>query len=81
VFIDLKTHFTTALILSLFNPKLRIVVETDVSDFVLRGYLSQLGKKGKLKPIAYYSRKLSPIELNYDIHDKELLVIVKVFKQ
>jgi hypothetical protein len=79
-FINLKTRFTTVLILSLFDPELRIVVETDVSDFALGGCLSQLGEKRKLKPITYYSRKLSPTELNYDVHNKELLVIVKVFK-
>jgi hypothetical protein len=40
VFINLKTRFTIVLILSLFNPELRIVVETNVSDFTLKGYLS-----------------------------------------
>ena len=29
----------------------------------------------------YYSRKLTPLELNYDIYDKELLVIVAVLKE
>jgi hypothetical protein len=27
-------------------------------------------------PIAYYSRKMSPVEQNYDIYDKELLAVV-----
>lgn len=29
------------------------------------------------KPVAYYSRKNAPAECNYDIHDKELLAIVR----
>ena len=31
--------------------------------------------------VAYYSRKMTPLELNYDIYDKELLGIVAVFKK
>jgi hypothetical protein len=30
--------------------------------------------------VAYYSRKIIGPELNYNIHDKELLVVVKVLK-
>jgi hypothetical protein len=33
-----------------------------------------------LHPIAYHSRKFSPPEINYEIHDKELLAIVHSFK-
>ena len=29
----------------------------------------------------YYSKKLTPLELNYDIYDKELLAIVTVLKE
>jgi hypothetical protein len=45
----------------------------------LGAVLSQPGKDGKLQPVAYYSRKLQPTELNYD--DKELLAIVCAFKE
>jgi RNase H-like domain found in reverse transcriptase len=31
--------------------------------------------------VAYYSRKITDPELNYDIHDKELLAIVEVFRE
>jgi hypothetical protein len=31
---------------------------------------------GKWHPIAYYSRKFTPAEENYDVHDKELMAIV-----
>jgi len=32
-------------------------------------------------PVAYYSRKLTPPELNYDIYNKELLGIVAALKE
>jgi hypothetical protein len=31
--------------------------------------------------MAFYSRKISPAEDNYDIYDKELLVIVAAFQE
>jgi hypothetical protein len=42
--------------------------------------LTQPGDDGKPRLIAFYSRKLIQVELNYDIHDKELLAIVVAFK-
>ncbi|MBW0571429.1 hypothetical protein O181_111144 [Austropuccinia psidii MF-1] len=69
----LKEAFTTAPILSHFNPSLPIIVETDAS------VLSQVNDSGK-HPIAFESRKLLPAELNYEIHDKELLGIIWALK-
>jgi hypothetical protein len=77
----LKTCFTTAPILATFDPERHIVLETDASDFAIGACLGQLDEQGKLKPVAYYSRKMTPAELNYDIHDKELLAIVVAFEQ
>ncbi|KAI0994483.1 hypothetical protein K3495_g13700 [Podosphaera aphanis] len=34
-----------------------------------------------LRPVAYFSKKLTPAESNYEIHDKELLAVVSALKQ
>jgi hypothetical protein len=80
-FLGLKERFTTAPILVTFDPERRIILETDASDFAIGACLGQLDEQGKLRPVAYYSRKLSPAELNYDVHDKELLAIVVACEQ
>ncbi|MBW0508086.1 hypothetical protein O181_047801 [Austropuccinia psidii MF-1] len=79
-FHQLKEAFTTAPILSHFNPSLPTIVETDASDYALGAVLSQVSDSGK-HPIAFDSRKLLPAELNYEIHDKELLGIVWALKR
>ncbi|MBW0529377.1 hypothetical protein O181_069092 [Austropuccinia psidii MF-1] len=78
-FQSLKEAFTTAPILSHFNPSLPTIVETDASHYALGAVLSQVNDSGK-HPIAFDSRKLLPAELNYEIHDKELLGIVWALK-
>ncbi|MBW0509306.1 hypothetical protein O181_049021 [Austropuccinia psidii MF-1] len=74
-FHQLKEAFTTAPILSHFNPSLHTIVETNASNYALGAVLSQVSDSEK-HPIAFDSRKLIPAELNYEIHDKELLGIV-----
>ncbi|MBW0557061.1 hypothetical protein O181_096776 [Austropuccinia psidii MF-1] len=78
-FQSIKEAFTTAPILSHFNPSLPTIVETDASHYALGAVLSQVNDSGK-HPIAFDSRKLLPDELNYEIHDKELLGIVWALK-
>ncbi|MBW0544050.1 hypothetical protein O181_083765 [Austropuccinia psidii MF-1] len=72
--------FTTATILSRFNPSLPTIVETDASDYALGALLSQVSDSGK-QPIAFNSSKLIPAELKYEIHYKELLGIVWALKR
>ena len=56
------------------------MVETDVLDFVLGVYLIQKYPNGWYL-VAYYSCKMTPLELNYNIYNKELLGIVTVLKK
>jgi len=60
---------------------LLIRVETDILDFVLGVCLLQKHVDRVWHLVAYYSRKLILLELNYDIYNKELLSIVIVFKE
>ena len=51
-------------------------VETDTSRYAIEGVLSQKQDR-KWKPIAFLSRTMQPAERNYEIYDKELLVIME----
>ncbi|MBW0550349.1 hypothetical protein O181_090064 [Austropuccinia psidii MF-1] len=75
----LNESFTTSPMLSHFNPSLPAIVETDASDYALEAVLSQANDSGK-HPSAFYSCKLLPAELNYEIHYKEFLGIVWALK-
>lgn len=80
-FQSLKTAFTSDVVLRHFDPDRETIVETDASDFVLGGILSQYSDQGVLHPVAYFSKKHSPAECNYEIYDKELMAIVRTFKE
>ncbi|MBW0538073.1 hypothetical protein O181_077788 [Austropuccinia psidii MF-1] len=75
----LKEAFTIAPILSHFHPSITTISETDDSDYSLGAVRSKVSDSGK-HPIAFDSHKRFPAELNYDIHDKELLGIVWALK-
>ena len=69
------------MILAYFDPNLKYIIKTDSSDYALGGVLLQYNKDGKLRLVAFLSRKLAPAESNYEIYNKELLIIIKCFKQ
>jgi hypothetical protein len=79
-FEKLKHCFTTIPILTYFNLYHECIVETDASDFTLGGTLSQTAEDKKLQLNPFHSRKFSLAEINYKIHNKELLAIVDCFK-
>ena len=80
-FDTLRKKFTSDLVLRHFDPDKKIVVETDTSDYVSAGILSQFDESNVLRPVAFFSRKHLPAECNYEIYDKELLAIVTAFEE
>ena len=42
--------------------------------------LLQRDNEGKSHPVAFQLQKFQPTEINYEIHNKELLAIVDFFK-
>jgi hypothetical protein len=79
-FNDLKNRFISVPVCSHYNPMKQGIVERDISDFAIGAVLSHQRNNKMPHPIAYHSRKLYPVEINYEIHDKELLAIVDSFK-
>jgi hypothetical protein len=80
-FDTLKATFTSAPILARFDPDRDVIVEMDASDYVSTGVLSQYDDDNVLHPVAYFSKKHSPVECNYEIYDKELMAIVRAFEE
>ncbi|KAF6767282.1 reverse transcriptase, partial [Kalmanozyma brasiliensis GHG001] len=79
-FHQLIEAFTTAGVLRHFDYHKPTCLETDASDFALAGVLKQETEK-RWHPVAFYSRKMTSAEKNYEIHDKELLAIVACLYQ
>jgi len=76
----LKKTVTEGPVLAHFDRNRKSYLETDSSDYVNSGILSQYGEDGLLHPVAFFSKNLNPTECNYEIYDKELLPIVKCFE-
>jgi len=80
-FKKLKKLFISQSVLIMFKSEKSITLEMNASDEAIETCISQSDDKRHLHSIAYYSCKLTVAELNYEIHDKKLLVIVNSFKQ
>jgi len=52
-------------------------VEVDASNFVIGGVLSIKCKDSKWRLVAYISKLLNKTERNYEIHNKEMLTVIR----
>ena len=64
-----------------FNLEKPVIIEMNASDYVTAGVLSQPDEEGNLHSVTFFSNKMFLKECNYEIYDKELLVIVKAFEE
>jgi len=81
-FEDLKTAVTTAPVLVSPQESDPFRIEADSSDFATGAVLSQQSMTdGKWHPVVFYSKSLSSVERNYEIHDKEMLAIICVLEE
>ena len=65
----------------MFDSDKLSTVESDSSDCVTGEVLSQLDSQRVLHSVTYFSTRMAPAECNYDIYDKELLVIICAFEE
>ena len=52
-------------------------MEVNVSDYITGGVLSMECENERWKPVAFLSKLLNKTEKNYEIYDKEMLVIIR----
>ena len=76
----LKRAMTNAPVLILPDTAKPYTVTTDASDFAIGATLSQ-ETSPRLQPIAFLSKKLLPAEMNYPVHDREMLSIICALKE
>ena len=80
LFKELKELFIIKLILKIYILSLPIVVKINTLDFILSVYLVQK-YLDRWYLVIHYSRKITLLELNYNIYNKKLLGIVVVLKK
>jgi len=79
VFHTLKKSLSETAHLRILNSTCKKVLKTNASDFTVGACLYQIKDKQQ-RLIVYQSRKLSKPEKRYEVHNKELLAIVKALQ-
>ena len=78
----LKTLFTTAPVLTMPDPSRQFLLEVDASEVGIGAVLSQRAESDdQLHPCAFFSRRLTQAERNYDVGNRELLSIHDALKE
>jgi len=57
------------------------VIEINASNYVFKEILFQYDENEVLYSVAYFSKKHNSAECNYEIYDKELMIIVCAFEK
>jgi len=76
-FRELKKRFTEEPVLAVPDLDKKMRMEVDASDYATGGVLSMECKDGLWRPVAFLFKSLNETEQNYEIHDKEMLAIIK----
>ena len=76
-FRELKKRFTEKPVLAAPDLDKKMRMEVDASDYVMGGVLSMECRDRLWRPVAFLSKSLNETERNYEIHDKEMLAIIR----
>ena len=77
----LKETFISDVIFHHYNPDYKIVIEINILDYMSEDILSQYNEDEVLHSVTYFSKKHNSVKCNYEIYDKEFIIIVCVFKK
>ena len=73
----MKKRFTEELVLAAPDLDKKIQIEVDVSDYATGGVLSIECEDKLWRLVAFLSKLLNETKRNYEIHDKEMLAIIR----
>ena len=76
-FDELKGVFMTKPVLAVPDLDKEFRVEANTSNYATGGVLSMKCSDNLWRPVAFISKSLSDTERNYEIHDKEMLVVIR----
>jgi len=77
VFKELKERFTKEPVLAALDIDKKMRVKVDASDYVMGGVLSMECEDRLWRPVAFLLKSLNKTGRNYEIHNKEMLAIVR----
>ena len=77
MFERLKAVFTTEPILAIPDINREMRVEADALDYAIGGVLLTKCEDGKWRLVAFISKLLNTTERNYEIHNKEILAVIR----
>jgi len=76
-FEELKKRFMQEPVFAALDLDKKMRMEVDASDYAIGGVLSMEEEEGKWRLVAFLSKSLNETERNYEIHDKEMLAIIR----
>ncbi len=80
IFEELKQQVMTAFVLKHFNSTKEAILKTDFLNYVNDDVLFQYDDEEILHSVIFYSKNMILAECNYEIYDKELLIIIRCLK-
>jgi len=76
-FRELKERFTKEPVLAALDIDKKMRMEVDTSDYATEDVLLMECRDGLWRPVVFLSKSLNETERNYEIHDKEMLAIIR----
>ena len=73
----MEKWFTIEPILVVADLDKKIKMKVDILDYAIGVVLSIECSDGWWRPVAYLSKSLNEIERNYEIYDKEMMVVIR----
>ncbi len=80
IFEELKQQMTTVFILKHFDSIRKAILKTNFLNYVNDEVLSQYDDEDILHSMIFYNKNMIFAECNYEIYDKELLIIIRCLK-